>query len=219
MKKFRIKKTTSERWSVPLDLEPVLTKWGVLAEKLGGPFRLRELQTEGAEWSAPANKNTTQKTLKGILSTGKVGEVWATDTAREPHIVVRIVDVKPEIPDSPGTSAIDKVRWYLFTNFNLESWGLCVCKKIAGSTSYSQHAYCNAEDYHGTATEMSSASLWLARNAAKDIQNFPAAEIIYNRKIWTPPEAWHYYGGINPHTDHIHVSGFPLQSGSNPSAC
>jgi hypothetical protein len=219
MRKYRIKLSNRDSWSKTLDLKPLMERWTSLATNMGGPYRLRQRDVKDAEWSPARALSPTKKRLNAHMIHGTIGEIWLTDTVKTPNISTMIVDVKPDIPDSPGTKAIDIVRWQLFHNFNLESWGICVCKDIAGSSSYSQHAYCNAEDYHAIFTIMSNAAHWLATNAAKDIVNFPAAEIIFNRQIWTPSQGWHYYGGINPHTDHIHVSGYPLQSGSNLEAC
>jgi hypothetical protein len=52
----------------------------------------------------------------------------------------------------------------------------------------------------------------------KNYNVLDVAEVIYNRRIWTRSEGWRTYGGSNPHTDHIHVSGFPLATGVPPCA-
>jgi hypothetical protein len=39
--------------------------------------------------------------------------------------------------------------------------------------------------------------------------------VIWNRRIWTSGQGWHPYRGVNPHTNHVHISFYPL---GNPRA-
>jgi hypothetical protein len=102
--------------------------------------------------------------------------------------------------------------------------GVFVCKKIAGSNSWSQHAYGNAADLFPKASKPTQKTLRdiadaVVRQATKaTVANrgvrIKVAEVIDHDagRIWTPMEGWHSYGGTTG--AHIHVSGSPLRSGT-----
>jgi hypothetical protein len=46
----------------------------------------------------------------------------------------------------------------------------------------------------------------------------PVAQVIYNRRVWTPGSGWSYYGGSDPHTSHVHITARPEMSGTPPCA-
>lgn len=96
------------------------------------------------------------------------------------------------------------------------------CRAIAGSSSWSQHAYGNADDLFPTAGDtqaklrrIADAVVYQAkhRTAANLGRKLDVAEVIDHdaRRIWTPSEGWHAYGGTTG--AHIHVSAAPLRTG------
>lgn len=72
------------------------------------------------------------------------------------------------------------------------------------SSSWSQHAYRNADDYYGSPAELQRLYDYLKANP----DNLPVGTVCYNRQ-----------GPCShPHTDHLHVDGLPRQYG-RPRGC
>lgn len=105
--------------------------------------------------------------------------------------------------------------------------GVFVCKKIVGSTSYSQHSWGNAVDLfprmgYGDEGLRTIAKAVVRHTTKRTIANLgrklEVDEVIdhNNRLIWTPSQGWHAYGGTTG--PHIHVSGRPLRTGTPPCA-
>ena len=105
--------------------------------------------------------------------------------------------------------------------------GRFVCKQISGSTSWSQHSWGNADDLFPTPDNtqaklrsIADSVVWQAthKTVANRGRKLDVAEVIDHdaRRIWTPAEGWHSYGGTTG--AHIHVSGAPLKTGTPPCA-
>ena len=84
---------------------------------------------------------------------------------------------------------------YLRMGRRLTSWGVYDCRFIAGTTTWSQHAWGNAEDYHGTTDAMDDLAAY-ARS--------PALRPYVSQVLWRVPD----------HFDHVHLSGRPLETGT-----
>jgi hypothetical protein len=107
--------------------------------------------------------------------------------------------------------------------------GVYNCRRISGSSTFSQHAWGNAVDLfpRGSADNADEACERIARavvlqatqrTVANRGRRIPAAEVIdhQNGRIWTPSRGWHAYGGTRG--PHVHVSGAPLRTGTPPCA-
>ncbi len=105
--------------------------------------------------------------------------------------------------------------------------GRFVCKKISGSTSWSQHSWGNADDLFPIPNPqpgyvqkelrtIADAVVYQAkhRTVANRGRKLDVAEVIDHdaRRIWTPAGGWRPYGGTTG--AHIHVSGAPLRTGT-----
>lgn len=104
------------------------------------------------------------------------------------------------------------------------------CRKISGSSSWSQHSWGNAVDlFPKTGNDVAdardrriiaAAAVYQAthRTRANRFKKLDVAEVIDHdgRRIWTPEYGWHAYGGTTG--NHVHVSGSPLKSGTPPCA-
>jgi hypothetical protein len=117
------------------------------------------------------------------------------------------VHVKPEVMDTSGNARVDKAHTLIVASWKgkVESWGICNCRQIAGTSAWSQHAYCNAEDWHASSTIMGEMARLLVRRAV----SLDTYHVIHDRRIWTRGSGWHAYGGSDPHTDHVHVDFAP----------
>jgi len=104
--------------------------------------------------------------------------------------------------------------------------GCYVCKKISGSSSWSQHSWGNALDLfpvggkplaiiQAELRDIANAVVYQAthKTKANRFRKLEVAEVIDHdgRRIWTPSQGWHDYGGTTG--AHIHVSAAPLKTG------
>jgi len=141
--------------------------------------------------------------IAGRLKTdGDVGDQWFL-SAPEGSLAIRAIARGPQLVDAPsvGTPAIKELYVWTFSNFEeAESWGICNCRYIAGTHTWSQHAWCNGLDVHFD--RMSDCDEYV-RQLKHDNVSRQAAQI-----LWRIPD----------HFDHAHLSGAPMRSGRPPCA-
>lgn len=94
-----------------------------------------------------------------------------------------------------------------------ENWGIFSCRSIAGTSSWSAHAWKKAIDLSGPRIIMA----LIARLAVRHHGTFKLVVVIYNRRIWTPGSGWRPYTGQCPHQRHVHVN-VDYPSGRPPCA-
>lgn len=102
-----------------------------------------------------------------------------------------------------------------------------VCKKIAGSSTWSQHSWGNAIDIFPTdgntqakLRDIADAVVYQAthKTKANRFRKLPVSQVIDHdgRRIWSSGQGWYTYAGTTG--AHIHVSGKPLKTGVPPCA-
>jgi hypothetical protein len=107
--------------------------------------------------------------------------------------------------------------------------GVYNCRRISGSTVWSQHAWGNAVDLFpkGGSENADEACERIARAVVRQAtqrtvanrgRTLAVAEVIDHQagRIWTPSRGWREYGGTRH--PHVHVSGAPLRTGTPPCA-
>lgn len=210
--RYRLRNVPDGKWTKPAKKERVLDILQNRASKHEPEFRLK--RGEG-RWSTPKPLSDIIGRLREVLPKVDVGTMYRIKSSDGAVWEIRKVEINlVVVADTIGTPAIDKIYGTVVNQFHgVESWGIYNCRHIAGSSNWSQHAFKNAWDIHHD-TLMGDIADFLVKNY--DVLD--VAEVIYNRRIWTRSEGWHAYGGIDPHTDHIHVSGFPLATGVPPCA-
>lgn len=182
-----------------------------------------EIRRRGArDWSRARSQPDAVTRLAALASGGDVGDAWQFRPVARPgalYVVRKIEFAPPVAPPSVGTPAIRQIHGAYFSRFpDHESWGIFNCRPIAGSASWSQHAWGNAEDFSNDGEASEEAERWLFSNRTE----LPIAELIGRRKIWTSArssEGWRpLSSGANQHLDHWHVSGDALSTGTPPCA-
>jgi hypothetical protein len=174
------------------------------------------------DWSGARDREGTSDRLGELIARGDIGEAWQfrpEDTPAAVYVVRRIEVAPPVTAPSVGSSALKDIHIAYFEHFGgHESWGIFNCRPIAGSTSWSQHAWGNAEDFSDAGVAAEEAEGWFNANRTK----LPFAEIIGRGRIWTKArasEGWRALSSsANQHQDHWHVSAHPLMSGTPPCA-
>jgi hypothetical protein len=100
------------------------------------------------------------------------------------------------------------MAWFLgvYQSQGGRNGGICNCRKIAGTNTWSLHAECRATDLMTEAYPSKwgwqLAEFLRAWSAELGIQC-----VIYDHKIWSasyPDSGWRTLNSSNPHTDHIH---------------
>jgi hypothetical protein len=200
-------------WSNPKNVKEASNNIVVRQRKhIGKGFTMRE-QAKNERWGPERSLEEVATRLPGNLDGLRLGETWATKALKDDFTVwARKVHIEPPTVNTPGTDAIDKVVAWLNGNFKgrWENWGICVCKRIANSSSWSQHAYCNAIDIGGSTGNLD--AIAKAATAAAKNGKIPADQVIW--KGWE-----HVHGGnVYDHYDHVHITGKPQRAGS-PTAC
>lgn len=205
-----------EEWTDPLDLDKAMAKtrlW-TMDHK---PFRLK---VEG-ELGPELDRATMLRRVEGRLRKLTPGSHRLVLLGTDLRIRYAAVETEWPAADTPGTPAIDKVYSAVFrnpayANKGVVSWGIVNCRRIAGSSSWSQHAWGNGLDIHASFAVMTDLAAFLAMEARDG--RLPIAQILFDGKAWTPDQGWHPANLSSPHTDHIHVSGSPMQGGTPPCA-
>jgi len=177
---------------------------------IGGGYRMRE---QGDPWGPLKDLSEVHDSLPARLDQLHVGQVWAVKAESDDYITMtRKVDVEPPVVQTPGTDAVDRLYTWLQDHFRgkWENWGICVCKRIEGTSTWSQHAYCNAIDVGGATGNLE--AIAKAATAAAKAGHIPCDQVIW--------QGWeHVHGGtVYDHYDHVHLTGQPQRSGY-PTAC
>jgi hypothetical protein len=115
------------------------------------------------------------------------------------------------------TKRCAKYRARLVKKFkNVTGVGIFNCRKVAGSDSYSQHAWGNAADIFGPQFVRAAIVKWsLGRWVRK---HYHIHMIIHQETYWEYPSFLpRHYNGI-PHSTHVHVDFLPYHEGIPPCA-
>lgn len=91
--------------------------------------------------------------------------------------------------------------------------GITSVRPIAGTTTWSQHAYSNAMDIRAARWVLAA----IAAAAASQARTWSVNVVIFNRRIWSArTQRWSTYNGENPHLDHVHIDYLPQWTGTPP---
>lgn len=205
----------------PLDEPKMLEKVEEVLGRYRGAWQIRPRGRR--DWSGQRGRRGTADRLATLAGDGEVGFAWQFRPLSSPTAiyVIRKIEVEPPVTGSAsvGSEALKVIHTAYFQRFPThESWGIYNCRAIAGSTSWSQHAWGNAEDFSEDGVASEEAERWLFANRTK----LPISELIGRRRVWSrarASEGWRALSsGAHQHLDHWHVSADPLSTGSPPCA-
>ena len=202
----------------PLEVDVMLRRIEVILSGYTGAWQIR--RRGDSDWSGARDRETSLARLADLTVRGDVGGAWQLRPVGTPGavFVVRKVEVAPPVASpSAGTDPLKEIHLAYFERFpDHESWGIFNCRPIAGSSSWSQHAWGNAEDFSDGGVAAAEAQRWFNENTSR----LPIAEVIGRGRIWT--KASQGFRALSPsanqHHDHWHVSADPLGDGSPPCA-
>jgi hypothetical protein len=162
------------------------------------------------EWSNKTNRESAVKEYLAAVKASHIG-VFHSLRSGDRVIVSRTVEVQMKLVDTTGNARVDRAFTEILARWpHTDNWGTCACRDIAGTYDWSQHAYCNAIDVGAQRDTMHAISRYLVANA----DHLSVHTVIYAREAWSRDRPyWHYYDGVNPHYDHVHVDFDPQGSG------
>lgn len=166
------------------------------------------LMPESGEWSRARNLENTLGVLSSRLQSGPEKRVWYVKALLDSYQErARKIDMNPAVAmNTPGTNAIDVVAGTVFKEFpSLQNWGIAACRNIAGTSSWSQHAYANAIDFGGSSSTLDDATYYMLSLVRKHY--LPASQILWQGEEQISGSS------VSDHYNHVHVSGLPLVSG------
>jgi len=108
--------------------------------------------------------------------------------------------------DQPNTAAAIR---FVQQNWGVQSFGFATSGHVANSCHYRGLALDAMTSNLVTGTAIAQ---WFIANPGA----YGTTQVIWQRKIWTQGQGWHPYTGINPHTNHVHISLAPC--GGNGAA-
>lgn len=195
-----------------------------------GPWRIMK---NGGSWGPYTDLPTASHKLAYQLIDASYGAVfWIENEAagtkgtdEHPRIKYRITKEKyiPGVINTVGTYPIDVQHTGIIheseemDDIGARSMGIASCRKIAGSSSWSQHAFNNAEDWGAPSMEKKKKIAMFFRKYAATMH---VEHIIFNRKVWSRGDSaynwenWHTYTGEDPHTSHVHIDMTPNKGGT-----
>jgi hypothetical protein len=172
----------------------------------GAGFMLKAKDTD--EWSRIFELNEALARFRDKLESSPEGKVFylraKVDGYKEKGARF---DMNPlAIVRTSGNDAVDLIIGTVVERFpSVRSMGILVCKRISGTSNWSQHAYGNAVDFGGPGSWGSPENIALLDDVV-DYVNALAPILPVSQVGW---RNWpdHYPG-------HVHFSGAPLRSGT-----
>ncbi len=180
---------------------------GDLARHAGEGFTIK--QKQATTWGPVRSLDATMGIFKDRLSSAAVDRIWLARAVKDNYTEkAKKVDLNPaKVIDTEGTQAIDIIVGTAATRYpSVLNYGIAACKRIAGSYSWSQHAYNNGVDFGGSTALLNDVANYL--NMLRIKHYVPAAEILWQGRNLVNG---HF---VSDHFDHVHVSGSPLMYGT-----
>jgi len=164
-------------------------------------------------WSEPEQLNDALLRYTSHLAGSEVEAVWYIRAVSDGYKwKAKSTDQNPAaILNTTGTQAIDILVGTVVQAYpKVESLGLCVCKRISGSNTYSQHSWCNGFDMKGPGP-------WGSRTSVAYLDDIAAYLSRLDAKGYVPL-AQLIWRGTSHYPGHIHLSGDPMHTGTPPCA-
>lgn len=171
------------------------------AQRLRGPYNYRQRGKKGIHRFN--QKDRFVEAYKNALVNAEEGNVFIAGDGKR-SISCRVVwRVQPPAPDKSWPKKIQTIWTDVFAEFpTAHSLGVCDCRPIAGSTTWSAHAFCKAIDFGASSRVMVQIANWCVAHA----KELGIVCVIHNGRIWEPGIGWHTYTGVDPHYTHVHVN-------------
>lgn len=166
---------------------------------------------KGQEPSKVRDLSLTKEAIKRLLS--KQSTSFTVLALQDDYILkVSKFDMDPKaVLSTIGTPEVDIIVGSVVKEFpNVGNLGIYNCRHIAGSSSWSQHAWAHAVDFGGPTELLNKVANYLYKLTKE--HGLPASQILWRgRNMLTG-------NSVSGHYDHIHVTGLPPKVGIPPCA-
>lgn len=174
-----------------------------------------QIKSKGSkEWSRVRGLDPTLSRVSALLRT-RIPPYGVLVRAKADGYKIKSIkrDVNPlAVMATSGNDAIDLVVGTVVQKYpSVTNLGIVVCKKIAGSNTWSQHSWGNAVDFGGPGPWGSSGNITLLDKVNNYIQRLWDEGLLPVSQL-----GWRNWSGHFP--GHIHVSGDPYRHGTPPCA-
>lgn len=201
---------TAKGWSQPVGLARHMTAVRKRVVAKQGPFTLTQ---DGDALSRKVQRATVLDRYQTAIENRELGATFRIRNRKgDVAITGRSSKPTPDEIDTNGNAHSDEFwTWVVneYPEFHPRFGGSYVCKRIAGSSSMSQHSYGNAVDIFFD-------SIVHQEKVFLDVVNGKAplviAHAISMRRIWEPGVGMHAYTGETHY--HLHTDYIPQFSGS-----
>lgn len=207
MIRYRLGIAGADHQGVPRQFYPSRHALRQRALKHGGPVRVAR---RGDEYGPKKTVAEGVRSLYRRIRGGPVGEVYFLRTGDSTIFRVHKIDVAPPVTNTQGNDKIDKIYSAVMDRFDgVLDYGICNCRHIDGSSTWSQHSWCNAWDIGAhTSREMDAIARFLVANRA---------EFSIEHVLWQGQDQFSH-NPVDDHFDHVHVDCAPNGTGTPPCA-
>jgi hypothetical protein len=180
---------------------------------LDGPGRLREVGGEFGPWRPKGE--IMDRVDRRVSRMGVGPKLIIQRKSNRDQLSIR--EVEAIVPNLNAAPELEKIHGAVWSNFDVRSGGLYLCRFIDGTHTVSKHGYLKddpngwkgaAEDIfviNGGMTDLVHVAEFIVSGTKNEI--LEAATVIVNDKIWTPSQGWHAYGGSVHYHCHVDVAG------------
>jgi hypothetical protein len=199
--------------SKPRGLAVTMARLAGKLQDTSGPYIIRQDKDSGPDRSLLEMLRIVRKRMRR----GEVGTRLLVIPASGPTWAIRKVQIHPKITDTQGVDAIDLIWTMVLKKWpGIANLGICNCRHILNSSSWSLHAWCQAWDVGSpNMTLLKEIADWvIEQNAPGQMFAGLCCEVIVDKTIWTPEEGKHPYTGAQHF--HTHIGVFPRHEGQTP---
>lgn len=218
IRRWLVSRVSADTWGTPVAEPRAYDKALALSKASRGPYHLK--LREDPRWGPARNFVELKDALTKRMNTLRLGEVLLIDNSKVRTETVRLrrclIDVDP-LDLSNCTETCEVIIFWLRETYPTHlNFGWYNCRRVAGSTTWSQHAWGNAYDAGGTLNLVRTMGNALVAQAKRGA--LPIAQVIFDHQVWEPDTGLRPYNGVDPHTGHVHITARPQMPGTPPCA-
>jgi hypothetical protein len=205
MRAIRLKRPNGS-WAPPIfDEAPLRRSIHARLRDLEGPFTITE---PGVGSGPPRPKGEATERFTNRLQTGHIGLHLQLRNKDDKGIHGRVAETEPTPANTSGSPGVDVVVGFLNATFpgRWEQWGIYSFRNIAGTNTYSDHAYVKRPLWCGRAIDCHANTMATGDEIKKAALSEKAITSRLRYLLWRVPN----------HYDHLH---FSLDDDGAPGSC
>lgn len=167
-----------------------------------------QIRRKGDPWSNDMTRPVALQRLEDKATRAPLEIVWQIRGGGSTFNIHRYDENPSAFLATAGNEAIDILVGTVVQHYpSVRSYGIFVCKKISGSSAWSQHAFFNAVDFGGPGPWGSQGNIDLLDDIDADVKRWTAQGYLDVSQF-----GWRNWD--NHYPGHSHYSGAPLRTGT-----